>query len=154
MDVCFQLAQLADINILMRYMREFHEFDHNGPFDETPAQAAMEKVVADKAVGRVWLIQEGEETIGYMVLTLSYRLEYRGYYAFLDELYIREDMRSQGIGSAAIAFLEQSCQDLNAVVLQLEVKSNNPAAAALYEKLGFECQDREVFLKPIPQFAT
>ncbi len=149
MDVCFQLAQLADIGILMRYMREFHKFDHSEPFDETPAQAAMEKVVADKAVGRVWLILEGEDIIGYMVLTLSYRLEYRGYYAFLDELYIREDMRSQGIGTKAIAFLEQSCQDLNAVALQLEVKSNNPAAVALYEKLGFECQDREVFLKPI-----
>lgn len=149
MNIHFQLAQLADIDILMRFMKEFYKFDRSDAFDEISAQAAMEKVVADKAVGRVWLIQTDTETIGYMVLTLSYRLEYRGYYAFLDELYIREEMRSQGIGTKALSFLEQSCQALDVIVLQLEAKSNNVDAVNLYENLGFERQDREILLKPI-----
>lgn len=149
MTIHFQLAQLADIDILMRYMREFYEFDHSDAFDEISAQAAMEKVVADKAAGRVWLIQVDEETVGYMVMTLFYRLEYRGYGAFLDELYIREDRRKQGIGTAALAFLEQACQQLDIAVLQLEVEKDNVETVALYEQVGFESQNRRVLLKPI-----
>lgn len=142
MHIHFREAQLADLTILMQYMREFHDFDHREPFDEIPARAAMEKVVSDKTIGRVWLIQQAEEVVGYSVLTLAYRLEYRGYYAFLDELYIRADKRGQGIGTQAMQFLQQACKQLNATVLQLEVKQDNPQAAALYRKLGFEQQKR------------
>lgn len=149
MHIHFREAQLADLTILMQYMREFHDFDHREPFDEIPARVAMEKVVSDKTIGRVWLIQQAEEVVGYSVLTLAYRLEYRGYYAFLDELYIRADKRQQGIGTQAMQFLQQACKQLNATVLQLEVKQNNPKAAALYEKLGFEQQERHILTKTI-----
>ena len=144
MEVCFQLAQADDLAFLMHCMREFHNFDHTEPFDEVPARAAMEKVVTDKALGRVWLIQQAEETVGYIVLTLAYRLEHRGYYAFLDELYIRADRRGRGIGTKAIEFLKQTCQSLGVQTMQLEVKQDNPQANALYQRAGFEPQARQV----------
>ncbi|MEO0769583.1 MAG: GNAT family N-acetyltransferase [Cyanobacteria bacterium J06649_4] len=149
MNVHFVLATLADLETLMTYMEAFHDFDHAEPFDRLPAQAAMEKVVADKSVGRVWLIHKDEQAVGYMVLTLGYRLEYRGYYAFLDELYLREDKRGQGIGSKALAFLSEACKELGVSCLQLEVKADNSAAKTLYERSGFAAQTRTVFLRPI-----
>ncbi|MEL6353615.1 MAG: GNAT family N-acetyltransferase [Cyanobacteria bacterium J06627_28] len=149
MNIHFILATLAELETLMEYMEAFHDFDHTEPFDRLRAQAAMEKVVADKSVGRVWLIQQNDQTVGYMVLTLGYRLEYRGYYAFLDELYIREDRRGQGIGAKALEFLSQACKTLDVLCLQLEVKQDNLAAKTFYERSGFVAQTRAVFLKPI-----
>ena len=149
MEICFQLAQADNLNFLMHCMREFHNFDHTEPFDEVPARAAMEKVATDKALGRVWLIQQAEESIGYIVLTLAYRLEYRGYYAFLDELYVRADKRGQGIGTKAIEFLKQTCQSLGVQTIQLEVKQINSKASALYQKAGFKQQARQVLTQRI-----
>ncbi|MGD1866167.1 MAG: GNAT family N-acetyltransferase [Phormidesmis sp.] len=144
--LAFQLAQVDDLDVLMKYMEEFHNFDHTEPFDFVPARAAMEKIVTYPEVGRVWLIQAGKETVGYIVLTFSYRLEYRGRYAFLDELYVRESKRGRGIGTAALTFIQATCKQLGINKLQLEVKQNNPAALALYQRNGFQKQDRQLLL--------
>ncbi|MBD2102547.1 GNAT family N-acetyltransferase [Leptolyngbya sp. FACHB-261] len=149
MEIHFKEATSTDLNVLMQYMQEFHEFDHTEPFDKIPARAAIEQVVTDKFIGRVWLIQQAEDVVGYIVLTLGYRLEYRGYYAFLDELYVRLDKRGQGIGTKAVQFLEQACQQLGVQILQLEVKQDNQTADALYKKIGFEQQERYVLIKKI-----
>lgn len=109
----------------------------------------MVKVLKDATIGRVWLIRQGEETVGYIVLTLAYRLEYRGYYAFLDELYIREDKRGMGIGTKAMVFISQACQNLGIKRLQLEVKQDNPLATALYTKVGFKQQSRDLLTQEI-----
>ena len=94
----------------MRLMQEFHEFDHTEPFDDVPAKKAMEKVISDERVGLVWLIKSSGEGVGYIVLTLHYRLESRGTCANLDELFINEANRGQGIGRIAMEFLEDTCK--------------------------------------------
>ncbi|MGB3545916.1 MAG: GNAT family N-acetyltransferase [Saprospiraceae bacterium] len=149
-EINFREARVADLDILIKYMEEFHDFDHTEPFDRTPARSAMETVVANEKIGRVWLIQKAKVVVGYIVLTLGYRLEYRGYYAFLDELYVRVDERGQGIGTKAIRFLEEACQQIGVSVIQLEVKQDNPGASALYERVGFDQQARHILTKEIP----
>ena len=146
MNLNFKPAECSDLDVLMQYMEDFHNFDHTEPFARTPARAAMERVVTDKAIGRVWLIQQEKEAIGFAVMTIGYRLEYRGYYAFLDELYIRPDKRRQGIGTAALTFLNTACQTLDICQLQLEVKNDNPGAIALYKKVGFQAQNRQILI--------
>lgn len=147
--VSFRAAKERDITTLMKHMKDFHEFDHVEPFDDESAQAAMKKVVCDRTLGRVWLIEHSQETVvvGYIVMTLAYRLEYRGYYAFLDELFICDRWRNQGIGTSALAFLTRACTELGVRKLQLEVKVDNPAATALYKKAGFIKQERNLFLQ-------
>jgi len=79
-------------------------------------------------------------------LTLHYRLESRGTSASMDELFIREESRSMGIGSQAMDFLKSTCQQLGVSTIQLEVKNDNPQAAVLYEKAGFKKLDRAFML--------
>jgi hypothetical protein len=56
MAVSFQKAEVSDLSTLMQFMQDFHEFDHTTPFDNAPARIAMETIVANESVGRVWLI--------------------------------------------------------------------------------------------------
>ena len=149
MSISFKKAESSDLPVLMHFMQEFHEFDHTEPFDELPAKRAMEKVISDERVGLVWLIKSSEEKVGYIVLTLHYRLESRGTCANLDELFITEASRGQGIGRKAMEFLESTCQERGVAAMQLEVKKDNPEAASLYEKVGFEKLDRDFMLKNI-----
>ncbi|NJN97294.1 MAG: GNAT family N-acetyltransferase [Anaerolineales bacterium] len=76
------------------------------------------------------------ETVGYLVLTLGFRLAY-GRYAFIDEIYVRPAHRSQGIGRQAIAWAEAMCRELGVKALHLEVEQANAKARALYLTLGF-----------------
>ena len=149
MSISFKKAELSDLPVLMRFMQEFHEFDHTEPFDEVPARMAMETVISDERIGLVWLIKSSGEDVGYIVLTLHYRLESRGICANLDELFINEANRGRGIGRKAMKFLEDTCQERGVAAMQLEVKKDNPEAASLYEKVGFEKPDRDFMFKDI-----
>jgi GNAT superfamily N-acetyltransferase len=64
----------------------------------SPAGKAMFQMMVAKL--------NGDETIGYIVLTLGDSLEYHGRDAFVDEIYIRESHRGKGIGAQAIKFVE------------------------------------------------
>jgi len=138
----FERAQVGDIGVLMQYMEAFHNFDHAEPFDHLPARMAMEKIVMQPEVGQVWLIKEARETVGYLVLTFSYRLEYRSRYAFLDELYVSRPYRGKGIGTVALAFIKETCRQIGIGKLQ----QDNPAALTLYEKAGLQQQERTLLL--------
>ncbi len=42
----------------------------------------------------MWLIRHGGQTVGYVVLTFDYGLEYGGREMFIDELYVRASHRA------------------------------------------------------------
>jgi GNAT superfamily N-acetyltransferase len=150
MDITFKIAETTDIELIVTFMRELNEVDQT-PFDEPAARAAGVRFIADTTWGRVWLIQTGGEAVGYVALTLGYSFEYHGQDAFIDELYLKESHRGQGIGRQAIEFVEQICRTLGVNALHLEVERRNTAAHKLYRQAGFEDHDRYLMTKWIGQ---
>jgi len=146
MQINFQLSSIAHVNLLLSFMRQFYEIDHY-PFDPKLAQAALEGILTDASLGRVWIITEGEAPIGYIVLTLGYSLQYRGRDGFIDELYIEASHRGKGIGSEAVKFVEEASRELGVNALHLEVERGNEGGRALYSKNGFEGHDRYLMTK-------
>jgi ribosomal protein S18 acetylase RimI-like enzyme len=149
MDIDFKNAAMSDLETLMAFMRELYESDQI-PFDDD-ARAALEKLLSDDSLGRVWLICSEGEAVGYLVLTLGYSLEFRGRDAFIDELYIRESHRGRGLGKRAIKFIEEACRALGVQALHLEVQRANTAAQAFYRRAGFEDHDRYLMTRWIPR---
>jgi ribosomal protein S18 acetylase RimI-like enzyme len=148
MDITYRLAAIADIEMLLSYMRELYEQDHL-EFDEFATCSALKQIIQDDSLGRVWLIQAEDEPIGYIVLTLGYSLEYQGRDAFVDELYLHPDYRRQGIGTKSLQFVEFICQSLKVQALHLEVNRDNIEAQQFYRKLGYEDHDRYLLTKTI-----
>lgn len=148
METTFRIAERADSETLLEFMREYYEFDHL-PFDEPIARDALAKFVDDKSLGRVWLMCDEGEAIGYLVLTLGYSLEYGGRDAFIDEVYIRASHRGRGIGQSALTFAEDVCRSLGVWALHLEVERANISAHGLYRKAGFVDHDRYLMTKRI-----
>ena len=148
MDLHFEIATSEDTETLITFIREYYAYDKH-PFDEAALRPALDAIVREPAFGRVWLIQDGDLAIGYVVLTLGYSLEYLGRDAFVDELYVRESHRGQGVGARALAFVEDVCRQLGVRALHLEVERENTRAYYLYSKSGFRDQQRYLMTKRI-----
>lgn len=146
METTFKIAEDLEQDILIQLIKEFCEVD-NHPFEDSSIRLALSNLLQDKSLGRVWLIQQGKEAIGYIVLTFGYSLEYRGRDAFIDEFYIRESYRGQGIGTKTLQFVESICPSLEIQALHLEVEKENRAAKRLYSKASFKEHERYLMTK-------
>ena len=148
MEPAFRAASESDVDTILGFMRRLYAQD-GLPFEEADARRTLAGILEDRSLGRVWILGEGAETVGYMILTLGYSLEYRGRDAFVDELFVREDRRRRGLGRKAVQVMERACRELGVRALHLEVERPNAAARGLYRKLGFVDHERILMTKLI-----
>ncbi len=117
------------------------------PWDEHRSRKVLDDLLADPDWGGAWLIQVDGATVGYLVLTLGFSLEFHGRYALLDEFFVEEQWRSQGIGSEALAFAVEQCRSRGVKALRLETDHANLRAIALYRRRGFELHERHLMTR-------
>jgi ribosomal protein S18 acetylase RimI-like enzyme len=127
-------------------MRDFCAHEHLA-FDEQVILSALNKILADASLGRVYLMLADEMVAGYIVLTFGFSLEYQGRDAFVDELYVKESYRGQGIGKRCLQFIEGVCREIGVKALHLEVERANTRAQAVYRGAGFVEHDRYLMTK-------
>jgi GNAT superfamily N-acetyltransferase len=140
----FRLAGESDADTLLPFMRDYYAFDDHA-FDAPKARAALTTLLRDPQLGRAWLILDGDQPVGYIVICFGYSLEWLGRDAFIDEFYLREEYRGRGWGSKTMAFVEEAACALNVTTLHLEVVKQNAAALQVYRKIGFK-PHRSTFL--------
>jgi diamine N-acetyltransferase len=145
MAATFKPAEISDLDILHILIQEFYQIEHL-TFDNNTCEA-LTNLLKNQSYGGVWLIQHQAETIGYVVLTIGYSLEFHGRDAFIDELYIRANYRGQGIGTKTLDYIQEVCLDLGIKALHLEVDRVNTKAKQLYHRFGFKDHDRHLLTK-------
>ncbi len=138
-NIQYSLAQKQDLSLLMQLSEEFYELDGH-QFEPDKAQKALLDLIENERYGRIWMILQDSNTIGYVALTFGYSLEYQGRDAILDEIYLRAPFRSQGIGTQTFAFVESTCRQLGINTLHLEVMDDNEPARSLYGRLGYQAR--------------
>ena len=144
----FKDVTAADLDTLVPLMRAYYEFD-GIPFEAARARNAVMGLIQNDALGKAWLIIQGNEVAGYVVITYDYGLESGGREAFIDELYLKADYRGQGIGRTTIRFLEQFCASVGVRTLLLGVEPENTEAQAFYQVVGFEDRRLRMMTKRI-----
>jgi ribosomal protein S18 acetylase RimI-like enzyme len=139
----FRLAGPTDEATLLALMREFYAHERI-EFVENAARAALRGLLEDDSRGRVVLIEPGGALAGYLAVTFGWSLEFQGRDAFVDELYLREPFRGQGLGTRALEVAAELCRAAGVRALHLEVERGNHRAQTLYRRAGFA--DREHYL--------
>ncbi|MEP7338996.1 MAG: GNAT family N-acetyltransferase [Acidobacteriota bacterium] len=145
-DLSFKPAVASDIETLLVMMREFYAHEELR-FDEAMARQALDGILSNAAFGRVFLIHASDQVAGYTVLTFGYSLEFHGRDAFVDELFLLEKFRGQGISQHALEFLAGVCRENGVAALHLEVERKNLAAQRAYRRFGFADHDRYLLTK-------
>ena len=139
-------ATTADAAAVLGLMRELYE--HEGiPFDRAISEIALGTLLSAPTLGEVGLMHADGEVLGYFVVTLGFSLEFHGRFALLDEMYIRDEYRSRGLGRQALKAVESMCRERGIAALRLEVEQSNLHAQSLYRSSGFESHNRQLMTK-------
>jgi GNAT superfamily N-acetyltransferase len=146
MPPTLRLACESDADILLPLMREYYAFDGHH-FDPEKARAALLGLLREPTFGRVWLIFDRAEIIGYVVLCFGYSLEYLGRDAFLDEFCLLASHRRQGFGTQVLKMVEEAARNIGIRAIHLEVVRRNLAAGTFYRKAGFCDHDHHLMTK-------
>lgn len=136
MNIRYRRADMLNLDRLLVLVSEFYAFEHL-VFDLAKARKVLTDLIQNEEYGRIWLIMLDDVLIGYVVITLGYSVEYHGCDAFVDELFLREPYRGQGVGTQTLTFLEVECRQLKVKALHLEVLPENRRAYDLYHRLGY-----------------
>lgn len=144
----FREAIPGDEAALLPMMRALAQQDPEViPFNETAVRAAFHQFLSFPAFGRIWLIYNGSELIGYVILAIGYSFEFRGHDAFIDELYIVPSHRRRGFGRQTMSFVEQEARKLSVNAIHLEVDPGNNSALELYRRTGYVDHNRFLMTK-------
>lgn len=144
MNATFREAGANDVAALLPMMRSLWE--HEGiAFDEGVVRAALAELLADPSLGRVWLALAGGDVAGYAMGTWGFSTEQGGRFLLLDELFVLPGFRGRGIGTAALAFVEDAARGLGAGAVRIEVAEENRRARELYRVAGW-VDPRRLFL--------
>jgi ribosomal protein S18 acetylase RimI-like enzyme len=154
MDSPIRLAQTGDLERVAALMGEFYA-ESGYPLDRERAARALAQLIAERDVGRLWLIVSGGGVVGYLAVTFGFSLEYYGRDAFIDDLYIQPPFRGAGLGTRVLEVVVPECRALGIGALHLEVERSNRAAQDLYQRQGFRDNDRQLLsLRLLPGDAS
>lgn len=140
-DITFRTATPSDAPVLASFVRKYYEFDgiHYLP-DEV--EAGLNALLANPSVGQAWLVLGGTQTVGYVIFTYGFDIEFGGRLALITDLYLEPPCRRRGIGRHILEQIEVFGRSIGLRGLELQVESDNAEARALYNKFGFEAADR------------
>ena len=98
---------------------------------------ALRMLMRGNAFGHGWLIRVNDVPAGFVIVSLGFSVEYGGYDAFIDELYVEPAFRRLGLATRALRFAERFCRGRGVRTVHLEVARGNRAANAVYSRAGF-----------------
>lgn len=148
MIIDYTLATREKSGEMLDMMTDFYAID-NYPFNRTKIENNLLKLIDDKSLGLLYLIEDAANVIGYICLTFGFSFEYGGRIAFVDEFYLKPEYRNRGIGRQVMEFIERKSIELEVKSLLLEVEEHNHNAQNLYAKQGFASKGRFLLSKPI-----
>lgn len=140
MSAALHLAQPEDLPRLQSLVAAFHAHVGIAQTDEVRAKALL-PLLEGSPHGAAYLVGPRQGPVGYIIVSFGYSVEMGGIDSFIDEFYIRENVRGRGMGGEVLRALMPALADHGVVALHLEVGRDNLDAARLYTRLGFEARD-------------
>ena len=126
----------ADRSAVMDMMRVFYASPavlSNG--SEKIFTADIDNCVNDNPYLEGYIFEGESDILGYGMVAKSFSTEFGKPCMWIEDLYVKDDYRGLGLGSAFLRFVGEKYPD---AILRLEVEEENERALAVYKKCGFE----------------
>ena len=91
--------------------------------------------VSDSPYAEGFIFERDAEICGYGMIAKSFSTEFGKPCIWIEDLYLKEEYRGEGIGSKFFAYLEEKFPH---TIMRLEVEEDNTRAVAVYKKNGYE----------------
>jgi len=125
----------ADKTEVIKMMRTFYASPAvmtNG--SEEIFDADVEGCLSDSPYIEGYVFEECGNIQGYGMLAKSFSTEFGKPCIWIEDIYVKDEYRAHGIGSAFLRFVEEKYPD---TVLRLEAEKENERALRVYKKFGF-----------------
>jgi ribosomal protein S18 acetylase RimI-like enzyme len=124
----------SEIEVVAALMAEFHDVFGVGRPDDDALRAGVRRLMDG---GDTEFFLAGEPAVGVAVVRFRWSLILQREDAYLEDLYVRESHRRQGLGRALVEAACQSTRERGGVYIELGASEGDREAIALYEALGF-----------------
>ena len=82
-----------------------------------------------------YIFENNGDILGYAMLAKSFSTEFGKRCIWIEDIFVKEEYRGEGIGTAFFAFLDEKYADC---IFRLEAEEENERAIAVYKKCGFD----------------
>src|SRR5574342_1135273 len=113
----------------------YSEDTEGQPMNISKVAATMNEYKKNPEKIKIVILEINNAILGYSILVCLWSNEYGGNILIVDELYIKEKFRNEGIGSYFIKWLEEREEF---VAIQLETTPSNKRVFNYYIRLGFK----------------
>lgn len=141
MSAALHLAKPEHLEKLLPMVETFHSY-HQIDQSDAMRRAGLMPLLEGSPLGAVYLIGPTVAPIGYIVVCFGWSLEYGGIDGFIDEFFIRENIRGRGIGSEVLASLAKALAGADVKALHFEVDRDDTKLHGFYKRAGFEPRER------------
>ncbi len=110
-------------------------------YDVEKTRKALDVLIANPSLGRVRLIEatidNKKHIVGHLIISYSFSLETASRVAIVDQFYLAQEWRSQGVGTFVIPAIEAELYEEGIELLSMEVNIGNAGARRFYERMGY-----------------
>jgi len=135
-----RLANQADQTALIGLLNDFAQ-EALAPLTTEHLTAAVTPLLRGTELGEVWVLEHEQNLIGYLVIGWGWGIESGGREALIDEVFVSQPHRNQGLGAQLVEAALARAKELDAKTVFLETEQSNPESRKLYQNLGFEVED-------------
>lgn len=107
----------------------------------------LERIIAEPKLGFLLVARSGPRVVGVAYAASLFTAEHCGFISSLEELYVDEDSRANGAGTALLNAVVEEAEARGHKAIILEVDANHSRVARLYERFGFRQLDRSRWVR-------
>ena len=143
----FRIIEEKDKELFFELSRQFYDSPAVlAPIKEEFHVNTFNELMRSRDYLECYIIECDGQTAGFGLLNFSYCHEAGGKIVWIEELYIREEFRSMGIGTSFFELIEKNHP---AMRYRLEVEKENEKAVKLYKKLGYDFLQYDQMVKDV-----
>jgi GNAT superfamily N-acetyltransferase len=137
MPIRVRRAVLADVQVIAEFNWLLAKESEGVLLDRAVLDPGVCAVLEDPAKGLYYLADDGGRILGQIGLTFEYSDWRRGWFWWIQSVYVRPESRRQGVFRSLFDHVHQlAVADPEVIGLRLYVEEENAGALATYERLG------------------
>lgn len=133
-----RIADASDLPALASLIEHYWKFERIKGFDAAHITALLTDLLNAPDRGQIWIAQEGNRSVGYLLAVYLFSLEHGGLMAEIDEFFVLPEKRSLKIGAALLDAATAAMAHRGIEHIQLQLGKNNLHGKRFYEKHGFQ----------------
>lgn len=141
-EVSIRAARPDEAHLVLQFIIELAEYERLAHEVQATEELIAEHLFGENPRAEVVFACHGEELVGFALFFHNFSTFQGKPGIYLEDLYVRPEMRGKGIGTALLAFLARMTVERGGGRLEWGVLTWNTPAREYYASIGAEPQDR------------